>query len=253
MTVGAFAVEYDPRFTFKHETSFYLIFLAGLSLNCMAGVQQEALFKRAMHTSIHVQNTFVYLFMLLSNLVTYFVLGSWQRDTTLVDADASLWAGFTWIVLAICIGEAVAGLSMSYVSKVYSSISKVFASSFNMALVSVTSTLLFGTPTTFIHVCGIAMITAALYYYQRDATLHSDAKSVLQPARRRAVAAAVARMSRLKQMVATKAKIPSERFCGLKSADRPRCALEIPISRNLWSEDCMGEWFKPFGLGDWSL
>jgi UDP-sugar transporter A1/2/3 len=179
MTVGAFAVEYDPRFTFKHETSFYLIFLAGLSLNCMAGVQQEALFKRAMHTSIHVQNTFVYLFMLLSNLVTYFVLGSWQRDTTLVDADASLWAGFTWIVLAICIGEAVAGLSMSYVSKVYSSISKVFASSFNMALVSVTSTLLFGTPTTFIHVCGIAMITAALYYYQRDATLHSDAKSVL--------------------------------------------------------------------------
>jgi UDP-sugar transporter A1/2/3 len=175
MTVGAFAVEYDPRFTFKHELSFYLTFVAGLSLNCMAGVQQEALFKRSMHTSIHVQNTFVYLFMLLSNVVSYVVLGAWQRDTTIVDADAPLFAGFTWIVLAICLGEAVAGLSMSYVSKVYSSISKVFASSFNMALVSVSSTVLFGTPTTLVHVCGIATITAALYFYQRDATLHSDA------------------------------------------------------------------------------
>jgi hypothetical protein len=181
MSLGAFLVEYDPRFTLQHPPSFYMVFLAGLSLNCFAGVLQEAAFKTSMQSSIHVQNSFVYVFMLLSNVMTYAVLGSWQRDASVVDESAHLFTGIGWLVFAICISEALAGLSMSYVSKVYSSISKVFASSFNMALVSAAGAVLFDAPVTVTHVAGIAMISGALYVYQRDAKLHSDSDAAGEP------------------------------------------------------------------------
>ncbi len=173
MAIGAFLIEYDPQFTLQHSTSFYLVFLGGLSLNCCAAVLRERAFKMSMATSIHVQNAVVYVFMLASNLVSYAVLGAWQRDAS-IDAAAPLFSGMSWFVIAICGSETLVGLSMSYVSKVYSSITKVLAGCMNLALVSLAGAVLFRASLTLAHVVGIVTITASMYAYQRDATLHSD-------------------------------------------------------------------------------
>ena len=121
-------------------------------------------FKSDYQVSVHAQNALVYCGMLLTSGTAYMLSASKESADNVPQTP---WDGFDAFTGGIVVGEALGGMCMAYICKVYSSVTKVYAGCVVMAVVTVGSAILGDAPLTLAHSGGVALCAGALLAYQR--------------------------------------------------------------------------------------
>ena len=84
-------------------------------------------------------------------------------------AKTDLFRGFGWPVMIVIVGEALGGIAMSYVCKIYSTLTKVYGGCVVMCIVTLGSALFDETPLATHSAVGILLCCGSLIAYHSKA------------------------------------------------------------------------------------
>lgn len=142
-----------------------------LICSCLAGVYNEYLLKRdGEHVNIYVQNVFMYVDSIASNLLFLLVQGN-----ILAAFDVSnLRSLMTFNVIIIMVNNAAIGIVTSFFLRYLNSILKTFASALELLFTAVLCFIFFGIPIYFNTILSIGVVSLAIYLYSLSPVVNTN-------------------------------------------------------------------------------
>jgi len=143
-----------------------LIFGGGLlivnsTMSAFSGVFNEWLIKKIdPEAPLQFKNMQLYFFGVMLNLI-----GNMLQSAPGTDAEEGFFAGFTPVVWLIIFNNAALGISVAYIMKYANNVIKCFTSAVAVYIATYLSTKFFNETIDLAFVCGVVVLTAALYLY----------------------------------------------------------------------------------------
>ncbi|KAG9394576.1 Nucleotide-sugar transporter [Carpediemonas membranifera] len=151
--------QYVPSATTKSSRTVGVLLAILYTFNSsFASVFTEYFLKRYSHISVHAQNTSLYFWGVLFNLVYWFAI---DRDPV----RSNFFSGWTPAVWLLVLTMSCSGLLISIIMKFANNIVKVFCSSASIVLCIYASWLLFGVAVTMQHLFGAMAVGSIIVLY----------------------------------------------------------------------------------------
>eukprot|EP00123_Amoebidium_parasiticum_P010383 comp20069_c0_seq1/m.24690 comp20069_c0_seq1/g.24690 ORF comp20069_c0_seq1/g.24690 comp20069_c0_seq1/m.24690 type:complete len:330 (-) comp20069_c0_seq1:743-1732(-) len=181
LTMGCLLKEYGSRHKATEKGvegdmwNFYfhtVLILVQVFCSCFAGVYNERLLKNEGH-NVHLmmQNTFMYLDSIVSNLIFLTAKG----EIGVVLSGSNLSAMMRFVVIAVCVNNAAIGIITSLFLKKLNSVVKVYASAVELLLTAYLSWFLFNIPVDFYTFVSLSLIISASYVYTMNPVVSQPA------------------------------------------------------------------------------
>jgi UDP-sugar transporter A1/2/3 len=171
LTYGCVLLEISksPDFQFSFHMSHIFIFFQAF-FSSFAGISNEFLFKK-ISMSLNLQNIWLYLYSIVFNIILLYIM-PYFFDSNVENFSIEILIKLftTYSSLFIIIIWSIAGLTTSFILKYLSTITKAYATSLEMIIVSIFSFLFLGTSLNFWFILSVLIVSMAiiLYYNNTD-------------------------------------------------------------------------------------
>eukprot|EP00931_Biecheleriopsis_adriatica_P033810 TRINITY_DN19604_c1_g1_i1.p1 TRINITY_DN19604_c1_g1~~TRINITY_DN19604_c1_g1_i1.p1 ORF type:complete len:376 (+),score=71.61 TRINITY_DN19604_c1_g1_i1:26-1129(+) len=139
-------------------TGFMLAVLQCL-LSSLGGIYNEKLLKQKDKNAIHWQNTLLYVWGIIFNVIAYAMNGAGDFSSDALFAGYNSW---TWVVI---VNNALTGLAISAILKFADNIARVFASAAAMLLTMLVAVVFFNEPITAKLVLALMVVSMSVMQY----------------------------------------------------------------------------------------
>ena len=140
----------------------FLVFLMNLTSTC-ASIYTEKYYKKTQDLSIFYQNIVLYLYGIIAIYIVLIIEGNHNEKGT--------FDGFDSKGINVLFVQSAMGISLSFIFKYLDNIVYVISLTVSMFIAAILSNILFDFPVTFSFICGMIIVTIAIYLYYRSKIL----------------------------------------------------------------------------------